>query len=256
MAVKFINMTEQDFLQDNLIYKYCSLENCLEMIDKTSLWFANPATWQDPFESMFLTAEYQLPSGVVAHHPWQQRVFGTCMTETATSEAYWNIYSRKQIGMSMAIKRNVLLQELRAYSQRTNTHIYIGKVEYQKTAELVNPDLRSNPFISPHINQYGIKTAEAKVRLLLLKRSSYRYENEIRFFIVKREKILSNGIFMNYQCTPTDLIKTITIDPNVGDNVFKLIKDKLVSQYNFTHFNVKKSLLYTAPVNKTFVIRR
>lgn len=256
MAVKFINITEQEFLQKSLIHKNCSLEHCIDLLENRRFWFANPASWQDPFESMFLTSKYKLNANNPKEHPWQQRVFATCMTETATCEAYWNVYSHQQIGMSLALIREQLLRELRNYSQQTNSTIYIGKVEYQKTSSIVN-NLRNNPFISPYLSQSGIGSEQAKVRLLLLKRSSYRYEDEIRFFIVKKKKMLVEGIPVAFGCAPTDLIKTITIDPNVGDNVFKLIKDRMVQNYGFADIaannkRVRKSLLYTAPKSKIF----
>ncbi len=256
MPVKFINITRAEFLSKALIHKNCSLENCLDMIAHRHIWFANPEKWHDPFESMFLKANYRLAAGTTVKHPWQQRVFCTCMTETATCEAYWNVYSQQQLGMSLAIKRQELLDELENYCVRTNTMVYIGKVEYQKTSQIVG-SLRANPFVSPHITASGIRTEEAKVRLLLLKRSAYRYENEIRFFIVKHEKTQLEGILMDYHRDARDLIKTITIDPNVNTEVFQLIKEKLVNQYGFTDYSrsnkrVRKSLLYTSPKPKEF----
>lgn len=249
MAVKFINMTEQDFLQEKLIFKNCSLEYCLDIISKNRLWFANPEKWHDPFESMFLRANYRLNTGTISKHPWNQRVFATCMTQTATCEAYWNIYSQQQIGMSLAIRREVLLNELKAYCRTTNSTIYIGKVEYQRTSMIIG-DLRNNPFIHAFLSNTGIRREEAKVRLLLLKRSSFKYENEIRFFIVKKKKMKVEGQHIPYNCHPDDLIATITIDPDVKDNVYKMIKEKLI-QYNFNN-RVRRSLLYTPPKPKVF----
>ena len=256
MPVKFINMTEQDFIQNKLIHKNCSLENCFDLLQNRRIWFANPTTWHDPFESLFLTSKYKKASGRITEHPWRRRVFATCMTETATCEAYWNVYSQQQIGMSLAIKREVLLDELKRYSLNTNTTIFIGKVEYQRTSNIVGR-LADNPFISPYLSSAGIRTEEAKVRLLLLKRSAYDYENEIRFFIVKKKPNDLNGIHVNFSCQPTDLIDTITIDPNVKENVFELIKEKLINQYNFANYSPKhrrvlKSLLYTPPRAKVF----
>ena len=74
MAVKFIHMTETDFLQKKLIHKNCSLENCLDLLKNNHIWFANPEKWHDPFESMFLTTNYKLTSsGITKKHPWHQR---------------------------------------------------------------------------------------------------------------------------------------------------------------------------------------
>lgn len=258
MPVKFINMTEQEFLQKTLIHKNCPLEYCLDILDNRRIWFANPTTWQDPFESMFLTFQYKLSAGKLVNHPWNKRIYATCMTETSTCEAYWNVYSHQQIGMSLAIKRDVLLNELKRYCQISKTTIFIGKVEYQKTSNIVG-NLKANSFINPYLTPAGIRTEEAKVRLLLLKRSAYGYENEIRFFIVKKKASELKGIHMGFSCQPTDLISTITIDPNVKEKVFGLIKSELINKYNFVDYSpnrkrVQQSLLYTPPKSKVFIL--
>ena len=64
---------------------------------------------------------------------------------------------------------------------------------------------------------------------------------------------------MDYGCPPTTLITTITIDPNVKENVFLMIRERLINQYHFVDYSpnnkrVRKSLLYTAPKTKMFNI--
>lgn len=50
MAVKFINITREEFLENKLIFKYMPLEHALSTLNHQYLWFANPTTWIDPFE--------------------------------------------------------------------------------------------------------------------------------------------------------------------------------------------------------------
>ena len=56
--LRFVNITEADFLSSKLLYKHMPLENVLRTLKNKTLWFANPATWTDPFEKRFLEAKY------------------------------------------------------------------------------------------------------------------------------------------------------------------------------------------------------
>lgn len=55
--IRFVNITEEEFLDSKLLYKHMPLENALRTLKNKRLWFANPATWVDPFEKRFLEAK-------------------------------------------------------------------------------------------------------------------------------------------------------------------------------------------------------
>ena len=42
--LRFINITEAEFLSSKLLYKHMPLENALRTLNNKALWFANPAT--------------------------------------------------------------------------------------------------------------------------------------------------------------------------------------------------------------------
>jgi len=56
--ITFVNITEDEFLENKLLYKHMPLENALRSLNEKYLWFANPFTWKDPFEKRFLEAKY------------------------------------------------------------------------------------------------------------------------------------------------------------------------------------------------------
>ena len=143
MAVKFFNMTRADFLSKKLLYKYMPLERALDLLKNQRLWFANPTIWKDPFEKRFIENKYVI-GGVQKDFPWKDRVYAMCMTQTATSEAYWNAYVNNDIGISFKFNRLALLTELERISNTNGVRIYVGKVEYQKTSD-IKRDLAKNP---------------------------------------------------------------------------------------------------------------
>ena len=224
------------------------LERVLEMFNNKAIWFANPTIWKDPFEKRFIENEYQI-HGASKKFPWKDRVYCMCATQTATSEAYWNTYSADEIGVSLNFNREKLLDEFDRLAAAGN-RIYIGKVEYQKTSQIKGP-LSSNPFINPTggvIKSLG--TEELKVKLLLLKRRAYTYENEIRFFIVRSKTAKQKGTVLKYNIPNTDLIDSISLDPRIGPLTFELLRKEFENNYRFspisrTQRRVQRSLLYT-----------
>lgn len=94
--IRFVNISEEEFLDSKLLYKHMPLEYALSALKNKSLWFANPTTWTDPFEKRFLEAKYTKGGREITFN-WPGRVFCTCMTQTQSSEAYWNAYSHGEI---------------------------------------------------------------------------------------------------------------------------------------------------------------
>lgn len=227
--VQFINTTEEEFLSSKLLYKFMPLENALRTLEDQSFWFANPSTWKDPFEKRFLEAKY-IRSGKEVNFTWKGKIFCTCLTQTMTSEAYWNTYSNGCIGIEFRINRKVLLDELK---KRENLYkIFIGKVEYKKTADIVKPELQNIPFNPPVKGNVNSDTFAA--RLFLLKRVAYAYENEIRIIIVKKSATKEKGIKLHYDCANTDIIRQLVLDPNIGDYTYNMLRDLFINKYGFS----------------------
>ena len=217
------------------------------MLTNQTLWFANPTIWKDPFEKRFIQNMYNI-GGVLKPYPWKDRVYCMCATQTATSEAYWNAYSASEIGVSIKFNRQNLLDELDRLAAAGN-RIYIGKVQYQQTQD-IKTALSGNDFLNPTgaaITSLGKE--ELKVRLLLLKRFAYQYENELRFFVVRDKAARQAGTLLKYNIPNTDLIDSISLDPRIGPLTIELLRKEFENNYGFapigrTQRRVQRSLLY------------
>lgn len=240
-------MTRADFLSKKLLYKYMPLERALEMFDNKTIWFANPTIWKDPFEKRFIENMYNI-GGVQKPYPWKGRVYCMCATQTATSEAYWNAYSVGEIGVSIKFNRQNLLNELDRLAA-TGNRIYIGKLQYQQIQN-IKVALTRNTFLNPSgASIASLGTEELKVKLLLLKRLAYQYENELRFFIVRDRASKQTGTLLKYNISNTDLIDSISLDPRIGPFTIELLRKEFETHYGFTPISktqrrVQRSLLY------------
>ena len=247
MDIQFINITKEGFFSSKLLHKYMSLEYALKTLSNKQLWFANPITWKKKKKKRFIEATF-INNGKTTNFQWKNKVFCICMTQTATSEAYWNTYSNSQIGIEFRINKDILFNELESIKNQYD--IFIGKVEYMKTADIRKVPLSHIPFSEP---VPVLNTPEWNARLLLLKRIAYKYEDEIRIILVKKSKTQENGINLNYNCTNTELIHSIILDPKLQDNTTEMLKDMFENKYDFkptkningkTYRRVLKSQLY------------
>ena len=229
------------------------LEYALDTLNQGHLWFANPTIWKDPFEKRFLEAQYHLQAlNKDIEFPWLGRVFCSCFTQVSTSEAYWNRIS-DGIGIEFKFIRDCLLAILESYDQDNQCDIYIGKIEYLPTK-----DIQSSKFLQNYTQ--GLQSEEDRAKLLFVKRLAYKYEEEIRIIIVRKEKTKSQGCYVTYDVsTSTNLIDTITLDPRIGKNVETMLKSLFCSQYHFASpigkpSRVQKSMLYTHKKRPILVI--
>lgn len=226
--IKFLNTTKEEFLSSKLLYKHLPLENALRTLEDKSLWFANPTTWRDPFEKRFLDAKY-IRGGKDVNFTWKGKVFCACFTQTMISEAYWNTYTKGDIGVEFRINRSTLLKELEKNDGLYK--IYIGKVEYMKTDD-IKKGLSAIPF-NPSVNE-PMNSDVFAARLFLLKRIAYTYEDEIRIILVKKDATKENGIGIHYECSNTDLIRRIVLDPTLESYTYKMLKGLFEDKYGFT----------------------
>lgn len=258
MEIQFINITKEEFLSKGRLYKFMPLENALRTLSSRELWFANPSTWKDPFEKRFLDAEYVDINEEEKSIPYGKRTYCMCVTQTPASEAYWNTYSREQIGIKLLFFRDELLKQLEAYTDLYD--IYIGKVEYMQTPDILKKKISEIPLSTP----IPTSTKELYVRLLLLKRIAYKYEDEIRIILIKKRAGTGDkpdGVGLKYNCESQSLISNIVLDPSIMQYTTELLKDTFITKYGFGPIvypetgkirnRVVKSTLYTSRAQET-----
>ena len=157
------------------------LELALATTKDQYIWFANPVVWKDPFEKRFIEAKYKI-GAKDEDFPLNGRVFCSGMTQTQASEAHWSTYSNGQIGISLNIKRDKLLEILNNLS---DCEVYIGTVSYLRTSDIKKKlsEIDCLQTISP----FRLSNRDLQIRLLLLKRIAFQYENEVRILLRERK---------------------------------------------------------------------
>lgn len=237
--VKSFILPEGEFTKDKrLIYKFMTLERALNLLNTQTFWFANPETWADPYECRFINATYDGKCPFA----WKGRVFCSCFTDNATSEASWNAYSSHSDGIQFAFDRNALLNLLNDYqAANTNKLVFFDKVEYKRTQNIECP-LSKIPF-EPKPFSTNVSSVELKVRMLLLKRIAFEYEKEYRAIIVKPKATDERGIQVPIPDL-SSLLRQITIGPKVEPDTCEMLKNVFVEKYGLSTIRIQQSRLY------------
>ncbi|MCL4484603.1 MAG: hypothetical protein M1445_18660 [Bacteroidetes bacterium] len=233
MAVIYLNEEARMAFEDNSskpIYRYCSLENALTMISKNSFWFSNPIKWPDPFERLFIDAEYLL-NGAKLEFPYKGKLFCMCVTQEINSEATWNAYSSTQIAIQFELNTKAFINLL---EKQTKYDVFIGKMNYLPTKDIWR---NSGPegFKMSDLFDSNIDEKE-KLKLLLLKRVSFEYENEFRIILISKSKTDStNGVNIKIPKIKTkfpksikEIIPSIKIGPSKNNDFVSALKKILV----------------------------
>lgn len=211
------------------ISKYMSLENALNILEEEELYLANPSVWQDPFERLFIKAEYELNGENKRFNdllPDNKYLYCTCFTQCFQSDAQWKMYNDHEIAVMIDFDVKKLFKKLSNF----RNDLYIGKAKYieggwNKVRELDEKtrDAIKNPNDGNHL--------AALLGLMLRKRINYKYEEEIRLMCLRKPALAKDGSYKSGITVKIPNIKkcitTIRIDPRLGPRTTKAIKEIL-----------------------------
>lgn len=192
------------------LYKYWSYSRIVELLDRKELTFVYPGLWNDPFEKRFLETDY------TALGYQQPKIFCMCLTtSTDNEEAAWKIYaSREDATIRCRMQTQILFRILDEYAEKNGCRVYISLIDYSLSKkEILTIDKREGRY-----DYYFGNFDESKyLSLMSLKRKAFRFENELRIFIVPSgamvaEDILRVPVPLNLL---EDLYQSFTIQPYI-----------------------------------------
>ena len=227
MAIFYLDDHSEAALEigDKRFYRYYSLKNAELSLSNYSFWFSNPTKWEDPFEKLFIDAKY-VRNGKYLDFPLKDKLYCLCITNEDNSLASWKAYSDNQIAIRFEINSKEFINLL---DSQHKYDIYIGKVQYKATKKING---KNGPLGYELRDLFDINIPiENKLRLLLLKRYAFRYENEYRVIIVSKSKGCNlDGINISFSKNIVqNLIPEIKIGPSTDFNMVQELKDKFRS---------------------------
>ena len=170
------------------ICKYMPLKRLEADVNNSRITFVSPYTWEDSFETRYYKLKgYSSKLGFV-----EPSVFCMCLTgkHAANEDAFWRRYAPQNDHLvKVYFKIDDLFRILDSFAAKYNAEIYVGEAIYadKEHIEAITPTKNNTFFSSPfEIENY--------LSLMSLKRGAFRYENEVRIFVVFRAGISDDSI--------------------------------------------------------------
>lgn len=211
---------------------------------KTSLRFVEPSFWDDQYEGKFYNAIYDDCNIDATRAPF---LYACCFSSKRENEAAWILYSHNKTGLAsrcveFTLSRSRLREQL--VKNLKNCTIYIGSVNYRRKSYIDSVNLPkigdSKKNNEVYLNYFKDFSIERYINLLLLKRSTFEHEQEVRIFVVpdsKRSqnksrrspkgKLLKKAKPLYIHVDWLDVIREIKIDKNCTDFEKKLLRERL-----------------------------
>lgn len=188
-----------DVVYKKIIFKYIDRRKFVEYVKLQkqgfSLCFQQPSKWTDPYESRFYDADYSLLTSSAFDIKEHRKLYACCFAADKDSEPSWKMYvdedndDDRKVCVQLRINFKALLDYLNYYIDcdlKGEYVLVVGRVTYKDKVyinKLHRPDnegkLNSTYFDKFNFSKY--------LRLLLLKRNAYKYEDEIRMFLIPQD---------------------------------------------------------------------
>jgi Protein of unknown function (DUF2971) len=231
----FLNLKESDL--DRNIYRIISIQRLEELFETGENILVKTYKWEDPFENFILRSKVKLPSGEIVQYNYHNWLYGQCWSFHEASDAMWRIYSPKGDGVRIRTTVRKLHQSLFS-SQKTlqEAKCAIGKVCYLNQNKMAI-------YANEIFDDYGI-TVENLFNSLLVKRTAFKHENEIRLLYCAIDEDENKSDKFSYKVEPQSLITQIMLDPRYDPEKAEELKKCIKCKTNFSG-NIKRSLLYS-----------
>lgn len=201
--------------------------------------FIEPSGWDDQYERRYYTADYKK---LEIDHSLTPKLYATCFTTQKESEPAWQVYTRGKDGLgkrcvqfsiNQVALRNELVKNLK------DCTIVEGLVKYLSTYEIdtyhLSTDKNGNRNDS-YMKRFSNFTLENYIDLLLLKRTAFEYEKEVRIFIIennnktdikseKKDNVKQKVISLDW----LSFLEGIKVDPKCSEIEIKLLQDEINS---------------------------
>lgn len=232
MNIRFLNWSKEDFLELKYLYRYMEFNDLEEMLKTNTINFKDPKKWIDPYETRMLVRKYKFSDDKPINYPFNDSLSAYCFTSPENCEAHWKVYNRETIIVQVSFIVEKLLEKLNISNEIPD--LYIGQVEYFKKNEI---DKEAVKILN---KEPSLLTDEDWLKIMLLKRITYKYEKEIRFMTINGGgHELPKLVFDNIK----DVIEHVTIEPQIDesdkDDILK--KKSILKKYGL---DVSESQLY------------
>ena len=224
---------------DRKIYRIIPQERFFELFEEKKNTLLRPTKWQDPFENVFLKSPVKLSSGETASFAFHKDVYGQCWTLERSSDAMWQIYSKNGDAIRVRTTIGKLIRSLRAaHGGMADASCFVGRVRYEAVKEL--KEFGKNMFV-------WHSGAEAIAQSLLIKRTAYKHEDEVRLIYIAPGDTADADWIYKYDLDPLDVFDQAMVDGRVEVDKFAKLKEEIARRTGLSKRRIHRSVLYDQP---------
>ena len=203
------------------VYKYMTLD-AFFMSLYTGKWrFFEPSKWNDKYEQRFYCARYELN----VDEKVTPQLFATCLTRQKNSEAAWKVYSQGQGMGTHCVQLEMDIVELRKQIERKDYKYEERLINYQNEKYILDLHKRTSPNYAKYFESFSL---EKYLDLLSLKRDAYKYEEEVRLFVIPYESgqrhSHKNAIHLDIDIEWKNVIRKVRIDKKCTEAELNALK--------------------------------
>lgn len=210
------------------LYRIMEFTRVVQLFKNKELYFANPSTWDDPYEQLI-------------KHSKDHALFGQCWSRTHSSDALWRIYSKDGMGVRISTTEEKFKEVIRAgiegkgYNYRLREVEYISQIDLNRRAAHVAASLNSLFIIGEAVD------------MLYVKREAFEHENEWRATLFCPSEARADGKKgITIPVDPHSFIRSILLDPRAPDEVVDAFRYYFKKKLRFEGV-VARSVLYRKP---------
>ncbi len=163
-----------DDLSGRQVYRYASLAETLLWLQQGRSAFARPATWSDRYERHVAERLWQADGALAGIE-----VHLKCLSFEFGSEALWRTYSGTGGVLRLGLPLRDLVAELNRVPLPRGTRVMIGRCRYLDERDLQRALLRLSRELLAGADPHSVA-----MQALLLKRSGFAWENELRIALL------------------------------------------------------------------------
>ncbi|SFM47872.1 hypothetical protein SAMN05444747_105397 [Variovorax sp. OV329] len=226
---------DEDLVESQVLYRYMQWEPFgQKMLEQRKLFFCAPYKWTDPYENWWCEQLFRDGSKLA-----DVNAYGWCTTTAFGDEPYWRMYDHSGtvpvVRFTTTVRR--LVGVLREYVAPRKAKAYIGRVAYHPSVGLRKEALRLRDLGA------GAQLSRNVAHALMLKRTAFRFESEIRATIIEPENKQDHRL-VDFE--PTKLITNVMLAPSMKAVDEQRIRSFL-ARAGFGDDKVRHSSIYSSP---------
>ncbi|WP_339071180.1 DUF2971 domain-containing protein [Pseudomonas idahonensis] len=210
------------------LYRILDFSRAVQIFEKRELYFASPASWDDPYERRI-------------SHARDHAIYSQCWCQHGISDAMWRIYSNNGMGVRLSTTTRKLRQALKLAAEKAGYHFRVGEVDYLSQTDFNSEARKIRTELS---EKFEISRA---IDAIYMKREAFRHENEWRATIFcpdQKRTVKKKGI--SIPIDPHALVDRILLDPRAPEELVEAFKFYFKEKIGFEG-QVVRSVLYKSP---------